>query len=142
METLTPGVIFQALAVLIVLWKGFEEIGKMIDRITSRHDREKSWDKAVESISEERQKIVKLYDGRLDDIEKKIDANHDELETKLDTNYNEYEAKIQEIRAEQMFMMELFRAVLDGLGQLNCNGAVTNMKNKLDDYLNHQAHDI
>lgn len=142
MENLTPGIIIQALAVLIILWKGFEEIGKMIDRITSRHDREKGWDKAVEQISEEREKIVKLYDGRLDELEEKIDANHDELENKLDTNHNEYEAKIQEIRAEQMFMMELFRAVLDGLGQLNCNGAVTNMKNKLDDYLNHQAHDI
>ena len=52
MEQLTPGIIFQALAVLIVLWKGFEEIDKMIDKITSRHDREKGWDKAVETIAE------------------------------------------------------------------------------------------
>ena len=131
MDELTFDLIFKALAILIVAWKGFEEIGKMIDKITSRHDREKGWDKAVETISEERQKIVKLYDGRLDEIEGKLDENH-----------VEYEAKIQEIRSEQMFMIECLRAVLDGLGQLNCNGIVTETRHRLENYLNEKAHDI
>lgn len=129
LETLTFNDVLKAIAILIVIWKAFEEIGKMLEKITERHDREKGISTALEQFKQERQGIVTRYDKRLDELEEKMEENHIDAE-----------AKIQEVRSEQMFMIECLRAVLDGLGQLNCNGIVTETKRKLDEYLNHQAH--
>lgn len=130
LEALTMSDIVTAFAVLIVIWKGFEEVGKMLEKITARHDREKGWDTAVKQIREERQSIVNMFSKRLTEVEQSIEEAHADSE-----------AKIQEVRAEQMFIIECLRAVLDGLGQLNCNGVVTETKHKLDNYLNTRAHE-
>ena len=67
--------------------------------------------------------------------------DYQDIETKIEDNHTDTEAKIQEVRAEQMFQMELFKTILEGLGQLGANGPVTIMSEKLDNYLNLKAHE-
>ena len=92
--------------------------------------KEKLWDDGLRDIDGMRERLSRDFNKRLDDIEDKIEENH------VDS-----EAKMQEVRSEQMFQMELFKSVLDGLGQLGANGPVTIMSEKLDEYLNKKAHE-
>lgn len=131
LEGLNADLIFKSLAILIVLWKVYEEIKKMIGAINERHDKEKKWDQYEQNLAEEREKIYEKYDGRLAELENKIDENH------CDT-----ESKIQELRAEMLMMTRCMSAVLDGLKQLNCNGSVTEMKKNLDEFLITKAYDL
>ena len=82
------------------------------------------WDKGLADTLQEREQIVKRYDARLDELERRIDQNHAGTE-----------AKIQEVQSEILILTECMRAVLDGLHQLNCNGKVTEASQKLDAYL-------
>lgn len=50
-------------------------------------------------------------------------------------------ADIQDLKDEQCLMSYAMLACLDGLKQLNCNGAVTEAHNKLEKHLNQRAHD-
>jgi hypothetical protein len=47
---------------------------------------------------------------------------------------------IKEMKDEQCLMSYAMLACLDGLKQLNCNGAVTEAHNKLQKHLNQRAH--
>ena len=47
---------------------------------------------------------------------------------------------IQELMDEQCLMSYAMLACLDGLKQLNCNGAVTEAHNRLEKHLNQRAH--
>lgn len=82
------------------------------------------WDKGLADTLQEREQIVKRYDARLDELERRIEQNHAGTE-----------AKIQEVQSEILILTECMRAVLDGLHQLNCNGKVTEASQKLDAYL-------
>ena len=68
------------------------------------------------------------------------EAQINETKTDVEESRTDTDAKLQEIRAEQEILTMCMRAVLDGLHQLNCNGAVTDASKKLDEYLNKQAH--
>ena len=141
---LTFSYILQGVAVLIIIYevyKKIKEVKKTSDEdalwqqrikkvVETVEKKEPEWDEALSEVKETREILAKEFNKRLDEIEQKMEDNH------IDS-----EAKIQEVRAEQMFQMELFKAVLDGLGQLNCNGPVTEMKEKLDKYLNEKAHE-
>lgn len=48
---------------------------------------------------------------------------------------------IARIKKEQCLTFEGLKACLEGLEQLGCNHAVTSTKNKLEDWLNEQAHE-
>ena len=48
---------------------------------------------------------------------------------------------IQAIKREQTMIVYALSACLDGLGQLGANHAVPEAKDKLDKYINQQAHD-
>lgn len=48
---------------------------------------------------------------------------------------------IQDLKDEQCLISYAMLACLDGLKQLNCNGAVTEAHNKLEKHLNQRAHD-
>lgn len=50
------------------------------------------------------------------------------------------EQDLKELRDEQCLISYAMLACLDGLKQLNCNGAVTEAHNKLKKYLNQKAH--
>jgi hypothetical protein len=47
---------------------------------------------------------------------------------------------IKELKDEQCLISYAMLACLDGLKQLNCNGAVTEAHNKLEKHLNQRAH--
>ena len=141
---LTFSYILQGVAVLIIIYevyKKIKEVKKTSDEdalwqqrikkvVETVEKKEPEWDEALSEVKETREILAKEFNKRLDEIEQKMQDNHTDTE-----------AKVQEVRAEQMFQMELFKAVLDGLGQLNCNGPVTEMKEKLDKYLNEKAHE-
>ena len=141
---LTFSYILQGVAVLIILFECYKKIKEVKKTSDEEHEwemrvkkavetvenKEKEWDEALAGVKETRAVLQKEFNKRLDEIESKLEENHTDTE-----------AKIQEVRAEQMFQMELFKAVLDGLSQLGSNGPVTDMKEKLDRYLIEKAHE-
>lgn len=50
------------------------------------------------------------------------------------------EKEIKQIKEEDSLICEALSACLDGLLQLGCNHTVPKAKDKLDEYLNQQAH--
>lgn len=66
-----------------------------------------------------------------------IVKGHDQVQ-----KWNEYDNDIKQIREEQYILTFCMRGVLDGLHQLNCNGKVTEAKDKLDEYMDKQAHGV
>lgn len=85
-------------------------------------------------------KKCETYDNRINEANDRITKAHEYAFESLQQIQSETEAKLQEIRAEQEMITYCMRAVLDGLHQLNCNGPVTEASEKLDKYLNAQAH--
>lgn len=53
----------------------------------------------------------------------------------------EQDNDIKAIKREQTLMVYSMRACLDGLQQLGCNHTVPDAKDRLDKYINQQAHD-
>lgn len=129
-QTINLQAFLQAGAALIALWGFYKVIMEIIKAITERHDREKAWDKAVADIQEERQKIVELYDGKLQDLENRINEN-----------YTGTENQIRELKEELFILTKSVAAILDGLKQQGCNGAVTEAKKELDQFLMGKAYD-
>ena len=141
---LTFSYILQGIAVLIIIYEVYKKIKEVKKESDAEHEwkmrvkkaveameaKEKLWDEGLRDLDGMRERLSRDFNKRLDDIEAKIEDNHTDTE-----------AKIQEVRAEQMFQMELFKTVLEGLGQLGANGPVTTMSEKLDDYLNKKAHE-
>lgn len=141
---LTFSYILQGIAVLIIIYEIYKKIKEVKKESDAEHEwqmrvkkaveameaKEKLWDEGLRDLDGMRERLSRDFNKRLDDIEAKIEDNHTDTE-----------AKIQEVRAEQMFQMELFKTVLEGLGQLGANGPVTIMSEKLDDYLNKKAHE-
>lgn len=80
------------------------------------------------------------YADEISNINTKVETAHNFAQEALRDMQSETDAKLQEIRAEQEMITYCMRAVLDGLHQLNCNGPVTEASEKLDIYLNSQAH--
>ena len=144
LSNFTFSYILQFIAVLFIIYeiyKLFKGIKKESDNdhewkmrvkkvVETVEKKESEWDEALAGVKETRAVLQKEFNKRLDEIEQKIEENHTDTE-----------AKIQEVRSEQMFQMELFKTILDGLGQLGANGPVTIMSEKLDDYLNKKAHE-
>lgn len=142
--SLTFQYIIQAICVLIIIYEIYSKIKAIKKESDDEHEwkmrvkkaveaieaKEKLWDEGLADLDRMREKMSRDFNKRLDDIENKIETNHSDTE-----------AKIQEIRAEQEFSIEIFRVILDGLTQLNCNGQVTKMKERLDLYLNKAAHE-
>jgi len=136
--------ILQGIAVLIILFEVYKKIKEVKKTSDEEHDwemrvkkavetvetKEKEWDEALAGVKDTRAVLTKEFNKRLDEIESKLEEGHTDTE-----------AKIQEVRTEQMFQMELFKAVLEGLSQLGSNGPVTVMKEKLDQYLIEKAHE-
>ena len=141
---LTFSYILQGIAVLIIIYEVYKKIKEVKKESDAEHEwkmrvkkaveameaREKLWDEGLRDLDGMRERLSRDFNKRLDDIEAKIEDNHTDTE-----------AKIQEVRAEQMFQMELFKTVLEGLGQLGANGPVTIMSEKLDNYLIQKAHE-
>ena len=137
--SLTFSYILQGIAVLIIIYEVYKKIKEVKKASDDEHEwqmriknavetvekKEKEWDEALAGVRETRVILTKEFNKRLDDIEQKI---------------SDTEAKIQEIRAEQEFSMEIYQAMLEGLSQLGSNGPVSEMKERLYNYLNKETH--
>lgn len=128
-EAITFNELIRLCVVVAGVWGFYKVIMEIVKQITSRHDREQKWDEMANRISTERAEFGKLYDARLDELEKKINDNH------ADT-----EAKLQQIYAEQYMLTDCMSAVLDGLHQLNCNGKVTTAIEELGEHIKKRAY--
>lgn len=113
-EPITLQGILAILGVLVAFVAGITAIWAIVKWINGAHDKMQAWDGYTE----------------------KIDA----LDKKLADQQTDIEAKLQEIRTEQCILTSSMLAVLEGLGQLNCNGPVTEAREELTRYLNDQAH--
>ena len=136
--------VLQFIAVLFIIY----EIFKLFKGIKKESDDEHEWRMRVKKAVEAMEAKEKLWDEGLRDIDgmrerlsRDFNKRLDDIESKIQDNHTDTEAKIQEVRSEQMFQMELFKTVLEGLGQLGANGPVTVMSEKLDNYLNQKAHE-
>lgn len=122
-EPITINALLQIGGIIAAFWGGYKVVMEIIHAITARHDKEQSWSKQHEEMSEK-------YDKAITGINKKIDENQIDVE-----------AKIQEVRAELEILTECMFATLDGLHQLGCNGKVTETRTMLNEYLIRRAHD-
>ena len=122
--------IINVAVIIMAVWGFYKIVMEIVHVITTRHDKEQKWSEWEINLQKERDKIYDRYDNKLSEIEDKINLNH------ADT-----EAKIQQTQAELFILTECMAAVLDGFKQLNCNGKVTEAKNKLDNYLMKRAHE-
>ena len=118
------------LVLTMAAWGFYKVVMEIIGKITSRHDKEQEWSKTKEELEKGRQEIMAKYDKKLSDMEKTIEENH------CDT-----EAKIQELKADMLILTRSVSAILDGLKQQGCNGAVTKAKEELDSFLMDKAYD-
>lgn len=142
--SLTFQLIIQAICVLIIIYEIYSKIKAIKKESDDEHEwrmrikkvveiverKEPEWDEALAEVKETRAVLAKEFNKRLDNIERTIEENHTDTE-----------AKIQEIRAEQEFSIEIFKVILQGIGQLGGNGPVTKMEERLDAYLNKAAHE-
>lgn len=65
----------------------------------------------------------------------KVNEKHDR-----EQKWDKYDKQIGAVKKEQRLLAECTLAILEGLKQLNCNGEVTEARDKLKQYLNDQAH--
>ena len=143
MMSLTFSYILQGVAVLIIIYEVYKKIKEVKKASDDEHEwqmrikktvetvekKEKEWDEALTEVKNTREMMSKEFNKRLDNIEHRIEKNHSDTED-----------KIQEIRAEQEFSMEIYQAMLEGLSQLGSNGPVSDMKERLYNYLNKETH--
>ena len=113
-EPITLQGILAILGVLVAFVAGISAIYAIVKWINGAHDKMQAWDGYTE----------------------KIDA----LDKKLEDQRTDMDAKLQPIRTELCILTSSMLAVLEGLGQLNCNGPVTEAREELTRYLNDQAH--
>ena len=135
------------------LWAFYKVIKEIVQKINERHDKEQKWDEYAKNLQDERDKIYEKYDGKLSEIEKQMEVNEQlaqkerdkiqeaynerliEIENKIEYNHCEMDAKTQELKADVLMLTKSTAAILDGLTQLKCNGAVTEAKKNLDAFL-------
>lgn len=113
-DPITLELIFKVLELVVALVAGGVAIKALIKQITSIHDRNQKID---------------TYSKEIDNVKASI------KDLKVDND-----AKMQVIREEQCVITESMLAILDGLHQLNCNGSVTEARDRLTVYLNNSAH--
>lgn len=147
-------VLLQFAAIIAGAWAFYKVVMEIVHAITARHDREKQWDEVAnletdmtKKYEEDQRKKWQDYDMKIEEtnerikkIDEKLDLKHKQTEDMIEQLTTDTEAKMQEIKAELCILTESVSAILDGLKQLNCNGPVTEAKNKLDQYMIDQAH--
>ena len=95
-------------------------MGNKIDDLEKRHDKkfEQAHDSARQALENIRQDMKNI----------------------MEENQTQNDAKLQQISSELCMLSYCVGATLDGLKQLNCNGKVSEAKEKMDKHLNQQAH--
>lgn len=114
---------------MAALGGGVAIIVKCVKNINENHDRLQKYDKYDERIKD----LSKKYDA----LEKNFEEQFEKYQEKMHTDID---AKFQQISSELCMLSYCVGATLDGLKQLNCNGKVSEAKEKMDKHLNQQAH--
>lgn len=129
METLTLDDLVRLAVVIAGIWGFCKIVVEIVKTINARHDREQKWDSTAEDLRKERQEDVCQYNQQLSEIRK----SQEDIRI-------EFDGKVQEIKAEQMIIVECLRAVLDGLHQQGCNGKVSEAIALLDGHIVEKAY--
>lgn len=142
---LTFRYLMEGLAAIIIGAEIFKKIKEVKSVSDADYARKQSWDNAAKVIKEKEDKwdaaLVNMEFGRKN-ITNHFEKRLDEVDDKMEEQKTDYEAKFQDMKIELFIQTECMRAVLAGLGQLNCNGPVTKAREMLDLYLSKSAHDI
>lgn len=119
METsITLQALIQCAAIIFGLWGAYKTIMEIIKAINDRHDKEKSWDKAVEDLVVDREKLSDEFNSRLD----------------------EQDAKFQQLLSMQCMCLRAQDAILDALVKDNIgNGEIKEMHRDLKDFIMKQV---
>lgn len=135
-EAVTFSDITHLAVVVMAIWGFVKIVNEIIATIQKKAIKDHNKEESIEKLKADREEDVCQYNKQFSDIRN----SQDDIRT-------EFEAKVQEIRAEMTIIKEeqymatqCLRAVLDGLHQLNCNGKVTIMSEKLDEFMDKKAH--
>lgn len=119
--------ILRWLGIIVSLVAGIGAIKVIVKDITTKHDQKQKWDS---------------YDAQIKEVNEKIDTSISQLNKNIEDQSTETTAKLQQMQAEQCMLTYCMMATLDGLKQLGCNGKVTEARDKLDKFMNKQAHGV
>ena len=115
--TITLQALIQMGALIMGIWGFYKVIMEIIKNITTRHDREQAWDKAVEDIADEREKLKTEFNSRLD----------------------EQDAKIQQLFSMMCMCLRAQDTILEALSVSNIgNGDVKEMRKELTKFISEQ----
>ena len=140
LKEITFDMVKDAALVLIALYGLQVIIGNLKTKIKTRVKK----DQKVEDFDPEEIKcdMEKYLDAKHKVITEKYDSELKEIRDELQGNHTEYVALIQEIKSELYLQTECNAVIMDGLVQLDCNGPVKNMKERMDKFMRKRAHDI
>lgn len=132
---------------LAAIGGGVAIIVKCIKSINEQHDRKEKYDAYDGRINELSNKIddlEKRHDKKFEDAhfsaKQEINTIRTDMKNLLEEYQTQNDAKLQQISSELCMLSYCVGATLDGLKQLNCNGKVSEAKEKMDKHLNQQAH--
>lgn len=116
-QTITIQALVQMGAFLMGIWGFYKVIMEIVKAINARHDKEKTWDKAVNDIAVDRETLKKEFNERLD----------------------EQDAKIQQLFAMMCMCLRAQDTILEALSESNIgNGDVKAMRKELKDFIAEQ----
>lgn len=140
LEKITFDMVKDAALVLVALYGLQVIIGNLKTKITARVKKEQK----VEEFDPETIKcdLERYLDTKHKLITDRYDGELKVIRDELQDNHTEYVALIQEIKSELYLQTECNAVIMDGLVQLDCNGPVKKMKERMDNFMNKRAHDI
>lgn len=116
-QTITIQALVQMGALIMGIWGFYKVIMEIIKAITTRHDKEQAWDKAVEDIAVDRQTLKTEFNARLD----------------------EQDAKIQQLYSMMCMCLRAQDTILEALTFNNIgNGDVREMRKELNKFISEQ----
>lgn len=117
-QTITIQALLQCGAIIMGIWGFYKIIMEIVKAITTRHDREQAWDKAVKDIEVDRERLSDEFNSRLD----------------------EQDAKIQQLLAMLSMCLRAQDTVLEALSTSNIgNGEVKEMRKELKKFIAEQV---
>lgn len=128
--SLTFDIVIKALAVLIIIYEAFKKIMEIKKDSDKDHERKQGWDYAAKVIKEkedkwdkgladvydERNKIVELYNARLDELD----------------------ARTQQLYSMLVMVIRSVNAILEGQIESGANGDVKKMHSELNNFITEQ----
>ena len=116
-QTITIQALMQMGGFIVGAWAFIKIAMEIVKAITTRHDREQAWDKAVKDIEVDREALKKIFTDRLD----------------------EQDAKIQQLYAMMVMFMRSQNAILEALIEQGIgNGDIKTMHRELNEFITEQ----